>query len=43
MDSSKIDHPAFRTALGTLAGYSIVLLVMTLVLFLIPYAIFASF
>jgi len=34
------DHPSWTTALGTLAGYGAILLVMTLVLFLVPYAIF---
>jgi hypothetical protein len=42
MDPSRFDHPAFRTAAGMLAGYSIILLVMTVLLFLIPYAIFVA-
>jgi hypothetical protein len=42
MDLSELDHPAFRTAAGMLAGYGLVLLVMTVLLFLIPYAIFAA-
>ncbi|MFC6904616.1 hypothetical protein [Halalkalicoccus tibetensis] len=43
MDSTRFDHPAFRAAAGTLAGYGIVLVVMTVLLFLIPYAVFAAF
>lgn len=43
MDFGRFGHPAFRTALGTLAGYGIVLVVMTVLLFLVPYAIFAAF
>lgn len=43
MDRSTLTHPAFRTAAGTLAGYGLLLLVMTLSLFLVPYAIFAGF
>ncbi len=43
MDFSELDHPAFRTAAGTLAGYGLLLLVMTLLLFLVPYAIFTAF
>jgi hypothetical protein len=36
------DHPSWLTALGTLAGYGVILLVMTVLLFLIPYAIFTA-
>lgn len=43
MDRARFDHPAFRAAAGTLAGYGLLLLVMTVVLFLIPYAVFAAF
>ncbi|WP_281272986.1 hypothetical protein [Halalkalicoccus subterraneus] len=43
MDLARFTHPAFRTAAGTLAGYGLLLLVMTLLLFLVPYAIFAGF
>lgn len=41
MDFPTFDHPVWRTVGGTLLGYGIVLLVMTLVLFLLPYAVFA--
>lgn len=43
MDPARFTHPAFRTAAGTLAGYGLLLIVMTLLLFLVPYAIFAGF
>lgn len=41
MDLAAFDHPVWRAVAGTLLGYGIVLLAMTLLLFLIPYAIFA--
>jgi hypothetical protein len=41
MDSTAFDHPVWRAAGGTLLGYGVVLLMMTLLLFLVPYAIFA--
>ena len=39
---SEYDHPAWLTIAGTLAGYGVILLVMTVVLFLIPYLIFTA-
>jgi hypothetical protein len=39
---STFDHAAWRTGLGTLAGYALILLVMSAVLFLVPYAVFAT-
>lgn len=42
MDLGRFDHPAFRTAVGTVAGYGLLLVVMTVLLFLVPYAIFAA-
>ncbi|WP_331236356.1 hypothetical protein [Natronorarus salvus] len=42
MDRSTLDHPAFRTALGTGLGYGLILLVMFVALFLVPYAIFVA-
>lgn len=41
MDLTRFDYPAFRTAAGTVAGYGLLLLVMTVLLFLVPYAIFS--
>lgn len=40
MDLAAFDHPVWHTAAGTVLAYGIVLLVMTLVLFLFPYALF---
>ncbi len=42
MDRSTFDHPAFVAALGTGLGYGLVLLVMFVLLFLVPYAIFVA-
>ncbi|WP_335999574.1 hypothetical protein [Halorientalis halophila] len=36
----KFDHPSWFTVGGTIAGYGIILLVMTLLLFLVPFLIF---
>jgi len=36
------EHPAWLTAFGTLGGYVLILLVMTVLLFLVPYAIFSA-
>ena len=38
----KYDHPSWLTAIGTFVGYGVILLVMTVVLFLLPYLIFAA-
>jgi len=35
------DHPSWKTALGTFAGYGAILLVMFAVLFLVPYVVFS--
>lgn len=37
------DHAAWRAGVGTLAGYGIILVVMTAVLFLVPYVVFTLF
>jgi hypothetical protein len=37
------DHPSWLTALGTLAGYGLILLAMTVLLFLVPYGIYVTF
>jgi len=42
MDRSQFDHPAFTTALGTGLGYGLLLLVMFVLLFLVPYGIFVA-
>jgi hypothetical protein len=36
------DHPSWLTAVGTFVGYGAILLLMTVVLFLIPYLIFVA-
>ena len=38
-----VDHPAWRAALGTAGGYVVLLAVLTVLLFLVPYALFAWF
>lgn len=44
MDSplAQFDHPAWFTAVGTLLGYGIVLLILFVLLFVIPLAIFVA-
>jgi len=39
---STLDHPAWRTVGGTLAGYLLLLGVMTTLLFVIPFLLFSS-
>ncbi|WP_168216195.1 hypothetical protein [Halorussus halobius] len=36
------DHPSWRTALGTVAGYAAILLAMFVALFLVPYGIYVA-
>ncbi len=40
MDLAAFDHPTWYTAAGTVLAYGLVLLVMTVLLFLIPYSLF---
>jgi hypothetical protein len=35
------DHPSFTTAVGTISGYLLILTVMTVVIFGLPYAFFS--
>lgn len=37
----QFDHPSFVTAIGTVTGYLLILLVMTVLLFGIPFAAFS--
>lgn len=37
---AQFDHPSFFTAFGTVFGYLLILAVMTVLLFLVPYAFF---
>lgn len=39
---SAFDHPAWLTAAGTVAGYGAILLVLTVLLFAVPYLVFSS-
>lgn len=36
------DHPSWTTAAGTLVGYGLILAVMTVVLFGVPYLLFST-
>jgi len=38
-----VQHPAWQTALGTVVGYGLILLVMTVLLFGLPYLAFTLF
>jgi hypothetical protein len=40
MNLSEYDHPSFRALLGTAVSGSLVLVVMTLLLFAVPFALF---
>lgn len=41
-DGSGFDHPSWLTALGTVVGYGALLFVMFVVLFVLPYLVFAA-
>lgn len=41
MDLAALDHPIWRAVAATALAYGLLLAVMTVVLFLLPYAIFA--
>jgi len=41
-DLGDFDHPAWLTAAGTVGGYLVILAVMTVLLFLVPYLIFTA-
>ena len=36
----EVDHPAWRTAAGTVGGYLVLLAVLTVLLFVLPYLLF---
>ncbi|WP_436923930.1 hypothetical protein [Halosimplex amylolyticum] len=38
----RFDHPAWITAVGTLASYGLILLVMFLALFVVPFFVYTS-
>ena len=39
---SDFDHPAWLTAVGTVVGYLLILVVMTVALFVVPWLLFAA-
>ena len=39
----QFDHPAWLTAAGTAGGYLVILVLMTLLLFGVPYLFFTTF
>ncbi len=39
---SEFKHPAWVTAIGMASGYAVLLLLMTVLLFIIPYLIFTA-
>lgn len=43
MDLADYDHPSLRTAAGTFLGYGLVIISMFLLLFVVPYLVFAAF
>jgi hypothetical protein len=42
MDLQEFDHPTWFTAAGTLVSYTVILLAMFVLLFVVPYAIFVA-
>lgn len=43
IDLSEFDHPAWLTAAGTGVGYLLILVLLTVLLFLVPWGIFVLF
>ncbi|WIV67628.1 hypothetical protein [Natrialbaceae archaeon AArc-T1-2] len=41
VDLSEFDHPAWTAIGGTVVGYLLILVVLTVVLFLVPWLLFA--
>ena len=42
VDLSEFDHPAWLTAAGTGIGYLLILAVLTVALFIVPYLVFTA-
>jgi hypothetical protein len=42
MDLQQFDHPTWFTAAGTLVSYTVILLAMFVLLFVIPYLVFTA-
>ena len=42
VDLSEFDHPAWLTAAGTGLGYALILAVLTVALFIVPWLVFVA-
>ncbi|WP_282102516.1 hypothetical protein [Halovivax limisalsi] len=42
LEGDQFDHPAWLAGLGTVVGYGLILALLTVLLFLVPYAIFMA-
>jgi hypothetical protein len=42
MDLEQFDHPSWFTAAGTLVSYTVILVAMFVLLFVVPYVIFLA-
>lgn len=41
VDRSEFDHPSWKTLGGTVVGYLLILVVLTVALFVVPWLVFA--
>ncbi|WP_290816427.1 hypothetical protein [Halovivax sp.] len=41
-DLGQFDHPSWHAAAGTILGYALIIAVMTVALFVVPYLVFAA-
>ncbi|WP_186336605.1 hypothetical protein [Natrarchaeobaculum sulfurireducens] len=42
VDLNEFTHPAWKAAVGTVVGYGLILVVLTLAMFALPWLIFAT-
>ncbi|WP_174811850.1 hypothetical protein [Salinadaptatus halalkaliphilus] len=42
VDVNQFDHPSWITAVSTLVGYGLILAVLTVALFIVPWLVFAA-
>ena len=42
LDRAEHDHPSFHTAASTFASYGLILIVMFVLLFVVPYLVFVA-
>lgn len=42
MDLEQFDHPSWLTAAGTLVSYTVILVAMFILLFVVPYLVFLA-